>query len=742
MSMSDEDLLKAMGYPVDARHRKKLAKASSEMMLSFWRAKRTPEDLKPIMENLLAAPEEEQAPQAEQQANRADEVKELKLIQWDKVKYGPHLRAPFTFVPLNETVVHADGNQALDCPRENGLSAMLKVTWRIETPLLIGAGRDNGAPFALDGKEDWAVPGASLRGAMRATLECLAHARLWQTNRSHRFALRDFEHPRYRTFISEGGVGDGDGKLKAGWLSLQEGVEEFDPENADLVITPCRGWGRVAIDRASFPLRGLSGKPWWQSDRAQKYAAPGIKDLFWNKPDGFASERAFRKGRDKHDQPFYELLPKDSTGDASGFLVFSGKATSNKKQYEYVFFEDPAARPVKLSRERWHDFFIVNSEQGDKTRKPAGAWAEFGGKIAPKQRIPVFYFGDLDTQDETFSFGLTRLYRLPHRFSIGDKLPDAHTATAPGAGREFHPDFVEALFGYVHEAEGGEGEAKAWKGRAAFGFARPVDVSDFKPTDAFTAIQGAPKPAYAPFYLVGPRKDWSDATSRLAGRKRYLPKGGAAESPRADLKAAIGRTLDDVKAAGGGGGKVGTALQFLCPTRTEAAFVGDIRLHNVSEAELGALLWCLTFGAGKDGEARRHLLGRGKPFGAGRTAVVKIESDIRRHTAPDIPEKNIWRISEAPASLSPFMVAFEDEMDTALGGPGVWRASTPVEAALDAALPCTWSDDKGHYLEFSKVAGDETKGNGWRFKELRNATGPRAKDAKGRLLTRSRATGV
>lgn len=105
---------------------------------------------------------------------------------------------------------------------------------------------------------------------------------------------------------------------------------------------------------------------------------------------------------------------------------------------------------------------------------------------------------------------------------------------------------------------------------------------------------GAPKPSFAPFYLVGPEKDYSASIPKgwpqLAGRKRYIARFRAGvDDPTTPLRQA----LDGQK--GDGSAATQSDLQFLAPI-DDAEFVGRIRPHNVSPAELGAVLWAITFG--------------------------------------------------------------------------------------------------------------------------------------------------
>ena len=132
----------------------------------------------------------------------------------------PPRRAPCTFVRLNEVVLPSPvppGQLSHGRPLPDGLSGELEVTWTVETPLLIG-GRSNDEPVTLGDGGPWILPGASLRGMIRAVLEIAAFARLAFVG-DGRFGLRDYEHKTWKAKIPLRGPQD---KAPGGWLERGE----------------------------------------------------------------------------------------------------------------------------------------------------------------------------------------------------------------------------------------------------------------------------------------------------------------------------------------------------------------------------------------------------------------------------------------------------------------------------------------------------------------------------------------
>ena len=136
--------------------------------------------------------------------------------------------APYRFTPVNTKVSRPIGvSTPLDLPVPGNLSAVLDVVWQVETPLLIGEsnGADSTAtPFKLG--DAYSIPGATLRGAVRAVTETIGFCRLFQISRHNRFALRDFVHPTYKAFITSG---QGIPGLQAGWLSKTADGPQITP---------------------------------------------------------------------------------------------------------------------------------------------------------------------------------------------------------------------------------------------------------------------------------------------------------------------------------------------------------------------------------------------------------------------------------------------------------------------------------------------------------------------------------
>jgi CRISPR-associated protein (TIGR03986 family) len=651
---------------------------------------------------------------------------------WHEVR--SQARSPYVFVPLNTIIqmpelvwgVHLGPGKTTSriYPLKTGLCADIEVEWLVETPILIGGKKDHKGVISAvhvekDRKKKWIIPGSTLRGHIRSILQTIAYGRLWPFNHNQRFGLRDFLHPKYG---GEGAAVSKAQKVRAGWLRKKE--------NGDWEITPCK-WAYVRfegleavniIEVEGFNAEEFKSWPEWLAlPRIQKYKAFSMID-----PDGHynfseATQVGFTKDSrnpERNGRPVYKLA---RDGSLRGHLVFSGAfpvqknkegniiTNNHTKRYEYVFWGADSNKTRTIDPDAMERFRYANGKVVGNSIRPEGGWADFLDTINAGKPVPVFYVGNLEHQDRDFAFGFTRMFKIVHEFSIGDMAKNSNPHHLPAAdaqgGKErpdfYRPDFVENLFGYVHEPEKiGTTKAMQRKGRVSFGFGIPLNADAFEETGTVETILGGPKPSFAPFYLKGKIKDWSWAGSSLAGRKRYVPR--YPQDRLSDAWSEIQQRLEDQKnAVPDASEDVITKLRFLRPKpgrEDEAVFVSAIRLFNVTWAELGAILWALTFGGKK--EKYRHMIGHARPFGAGQVRVRGVRLKVR----PNDPLNKVWEkmlvkdgvIENCP--LKPFMDAFQVHMQRMVSK---WQEEQVVVCFYDACDPALWQQWQG-YPDFPK----------------------------------------
>lgn len=634
------------------------------------------------------------------------------------------LSQPYRFIELPDKVVGPEPGLAdhpIDMPLSEGYCGTIRVEWIADSPLLIGGAatgksQSDGTVEPLKINGQYVLPGATLRGLVRSVTEIVAYAKMTQGNWHYRFGLRDFVHPY---FVEDSGVSKID-QVKGGFLHIRSATDD-DPKEAVVELNnknhvyELRGnldWGHVRIPSLSkieVPQNLLQetaknnkiGYPDWTGKLPFDDAKGKGKYTYLKMGSGdnidFSRQQGFRLVSDEHGRKVYDADPQ---GSKKGVMVVSGKLPGGgNKIYEYFITPNPSApvyilhKDVALLFERLH----CRPGKGDKL-EPDGNWKPLRKLAFKETGIPVFYVGNpgLEHPDRNFFFGLTRLFKVPHRRSVGDVLFTEQPAHRPKIGETYeNVDFVENLFGYVVEPRDWLQEevdksvapaAVAKKGRVSFGFA-PL-LADRKPklSSVVDVIQMAPRASYAPFYLRGQVKDYSGPKAKIAGRKAYFPQFTKPDPDEAirRFKAFGEKQRQDVIASSPSGKPPGadtlSQLRFLVPDGNRPlVFAGDIRVDNVTAAEIGALLYAITH-AGDREKRFRHMMGRGKPFGAGQMKIGRVQlsleangQDGEKRLKPAAGdelydgETGTGFVEAGGLSLDPFLTAFEDYMREQVG---------------------------------------------------------------------------
>lgn len=635
------------------------------------------------------------------------------------------LTAPYRFVEIPDQVVLAPAaakDASYDFPLAGGFSGTLGVTWAVETPVAVGQAEGNSeiaGPARLGDR--YVLPGPTLRGIVRAAMSIVTRARLTQINGKHTYGVRDFNHP---LFVGEDGRSQrlAWSSLGAGWLRRQDAsLEERRKGLSDYVLTPCDK--KLIRIRALPPKSFNSGRPtddgafhldWLKNTSLyERYRRAG----YASKPAG-SGERFDFESSDSTSFVRDPAAPKDDlavadyvvpgAGGRNGWFVFAAASPlkngitpkdlddqqrrggkDNAKKLECVFMDRPGAQAVRLLQSTIDRFELINSRPGKSEPEPEGSYGTLKPTLRDGRRIPVFHAGELGENGKDIDLGLTRLFKIPHANSVRN-VRDRQRFHIPNPEE---PDMIEALFGHVYEpgdlqlekAASIAPDELARKGRLAFGFATlDGDVRVARALPVASTVASAPRASFAPFYLKGPVKDWTDkgervGEARLAGRKRYF-----ARYPQAALAGAGGLIDIELKRRFDNGTKeMESRIRFLRAAEPggELRFTGEIRLHNLLPEEIGALLWTLTHGGDPD-KPYRHMIGRARNAGAGQTRVKRLDLRLDAHpgegsNAGLLQPPAAWErqgegwLAEGSRSMAPFLQAFEAHMRRAAGG-GSW----------------------------------------------------------------------
>ncbi|NBC31721.1 MAG: hypothetical protein GVY13_03490 [Alphaproteobacteria bacterium] len=615
----------------------------------------------------------------------------------------PPLRAPYNFVSLNRDVLPTPlgCTPDLSMPVPDAISGTLTVEWAAETPLLVGGqleeapgteddgrqsrggpadparGRKMSKPFTLGGSLDYAIPGASLRGMIRAVLEIAAYGRLNFFDDSL-FGVRNFDDVTWQAKVApKKDEFPSGGFLKRG--------KDRSGERAEF-LTPCSAF-KVDISHICS-LLGVGYDEWHRMPLVKRRRELHRKTV--RGPDGRPTPLT---------QPVDagELLGAGFEG-RPALLVVAGAAIRDDKQgtnkkYEMVFLLDTMGEPVRLlpaTVQRFRDIQVAdgNEHRGD----PDASWSywrpvldqESGGgrdwlafeTHALEKGIPVFWRNERGQEQrvptEQSFLSLTRFMRVPYEHSVRKVAK----WTQSDLNKDEPLDLVEALFGWAppeaeEPAEGRLARKRAWRSRVKFGIATLPDGVRAETLDPVTGVTMKPRASFFPFYLrpdpqgKGTKHpvDYDNRNAVLAGRKRYPARNGSAERLPQAVDATRQEQLSD--------------LTFLKASRERPlTFRSTIKVHNVTPVELGALVWALTFGQhGGADRGRRHMLGRAKAYGYGQVRATIADHSLTAVLTPD-------RAVDPAACMAAFQTWVTDSL------PAEKAAGSPYEALPEIRELC------------------------------------------------------
>ena len=327
----------------------------------------------------------------------------------------------------------------------------------------------------------------------------------------------------------------------------------------------------------------------------------------------------------------------------------TGQASANKrldpsrrqskgKHREFVFYDADENRSIPIPHAVRENFELNHAEdQGERHGgqvRPNKEWKYWKDKLENGERVPVFF---LSSGDRLASFGLTQMYRLAYKYSIGDAVDRASIDHCgdPGAkdnvlaaeyklakadstaDRAMQLDFAESIFGYTRSHKSG---GAAMAGRVNVGLFRCTSGDVVNET--FTGILNGAKPTYYPAYVdQAPRMNdaadaelkrpesyltFMDDEAEVRGWKRYpvRPRHTAPSTPDPKQK----NVTVTWNAVGQG-----------------TKYKGRIYFHNMRAHEVGAVVWAIRFG---DDDRLWHSLGYAKPFGFGAVKLRVLESRL------------------------------------------------------------------------------------------------------------------
>lgn len=292
-----------------------------------------------------------------------------------------------------------------------------------------------------------------------------------------------------------------------------------------------------------------------------------------------------------------------------GYAVSTGKM--NEKKAIYIIPEiDLSKDKIEISKEDVKAFQIDLNKRKNTLKQFGGKeWFDLPEEGKTK---PIFYI----QLEGRLYFGFTPRLRLFYDYGIKEGIRGNH--------KEGILDFAGAMFGYSRGNE-------SFRSKVSFGDA--VVQGEAKRLPPRNLVQGEPKASsYMDYLQQRPNdiKTYNYQDFRLRGVKQYW-----LQQQESQPQQAANNFQDKFKG--------------FSPLAKETRFIGKVRFQNLTEAELGLLLWSLRLN-----EDSQMNVGKAKAYGYGR-----IELKIKEVKAVN-PQKAY--AAEGKLDLNPFELIDVDKM--------------------------------------------------------------------------------
>lgn len=560
--------------------------------------------------------------------------------------------------------------------------------------------------FYTHSREVPVIPGSSLRGMLRALVEIASYSKMAKISPTGGYFFRAV-------------AAKGDDPLARPYRDLLKNVR------AGYLVREGQGW-------AIQPARTLNGETFIkvrERDIPPALNLTRMSDLKNYHPQykeiSFTT-RVTPNGRTVVDQIDHPGIHRERGWlVTSGNMIETGKegAARTPRKNHCVVLPPIENAMVPIEQQAIKDYRAGLTEFQRDT--PFGNQSGVFGVLLPENHpVPVFYCEPARGQTVIF-FGHSPNFRIPYR-SRGDDHALAPADFVPRSLRDTAlPDLTEAIFGFVRDdakAQDTEQPPEREQMRAGRVFVGDATFNDGQGTpwlDATGAaiiphILGSPKPTTFQHYLVQP-------SSQKRDLKHYASAFGSPDAPETVIrghklywhKGAVGRAeiedTDFLKEAEKEQKKDTQHTQFR-PVQAGMQFTFNVHFENLSQVELGALLWVLDLAAD---EQYRLSLGMGKPLGMGAikiTHTVSLTDRVRRYQ--QLFTESNWETGSAGA-MSPeietaCMTAFETHVLTHSGERAAALRETLRIRCLLALL--TWQGppkEQTRYMEIERKIENE-----------------------------------
>ncbi len=512
--------------------------------------------------------------------------------------------APYNFVSFPNKVYEYPENKltAHNQMSEKLVTGEISYEIKAETPILIDNGKGQ---FCRNAEGRYVIPGSTVRGLIRNNVQILGLSGFEDDIDDYALMYRNVaygaEKKRYDTVlgakqlqISDGGRSYGIGVLlnvHAGYVSNENGKYVIYQTCIDSIKKEFKGMNYYALSERKIIGDYLKNP----SRFSYKVFRPQNKSILQHEFKEFqrieTGTRVQYKGTENREyKPYcikvsYQVAhEKDIVAvgypgeyDREGYAVSTGKM--NQKKVLYIIPQIDKRKPAIEIPEQDVRAFQIDMKKKENTLKRFGGRSFFDLPEAGKMK-PVFYI----RLDGRLYFGFTPRLRLFYDHTIKEGL---RQKTKNG-----RVDYSKAMFGYT-------GMDGSYKSKLSFSDA--VIQEGGRETDSRSLILAEPKPTSYLDYLKSDRGQgvtYNKDGFELRGVKQYWLHSEVVPTDAASMK------------------NKERVASIIRPLDRGARFAGKIRFRNLTQDELGLLLWAVRLNPDS-----RMNVGKAKAFGYGNISL-------------------------------------------------------------------------------------------------------------------------
>jgi CRISPR-associated protein (TIGR03986 family) len=593
--------------------------------------------------------------------------------------------APYNFVELPDKIVEAEPLRDGDRYHGDRYTGKIECTLTTSSPLYIRCGltisdfkeekesKDNPEFFYTADKLKPVIPGSSLRGMLRTLVEIITFSKIDRVAGQDRFFFRavaaDKDDPLKEIYS------DNHKNIKAGYLNKDSQDRWFIVPAKE----PSEKESYISFKEKEFKNDLPSLVTMEKSEYLPQYIPVSVN--ISNGRITAISEDTSKLDIKGHLVTSGNMLETSSLTESERMAKLNEK--SGRKKHYVVLDKNNLKPAIYIEKYAVDNYCNSLTSFQDGKLFESNPKNPFNNKMGMFEiNRPIFYCQPAKGKLVTL-FGQSPNFRIP--FS---PLGDGQAATArdfipevlkdpegEDEGREPAIDIAEGIFGYVR---GNKFENQARSGRVSISAATCISTDDvlYEQEPIIPKILASPKPTTFQHYLVQPEdtkaeksklmKHYASQGTVIRGHKLYWHQKSTPKIKHPNPEEAAE--------------KQATQITKIKPIKAGVSFNFNVHFENLSNIELGALLWILDIAQDDD---YRLSLGMGKPLGMG---AVKIEYQLylskRRSRYESLFANKSWEISEKAEGDPSFASEFENYMAEELEHVGNFKKHRRIEMLL------------------------------------------------------------